>query len=481
MEEKKKSKKWIVVLIVLIILLAIGGIVGYLLYQHMQEEETTDTDWGDIYYEYLKEARDAEDMDEFGFEKGAKKQKIRFLESDDSDNPNMVVDYEKDGEDRVSIFFVIEEKVEYYNPEKESEVKLLYNIENEEYDWYLLTEDNNTEELTSIKEIKKGNIDAEYVFDTEDEREEQFVEVETEDEGIELDELEERSDLKKAIKDAVKEFKTVDDILTKDVKEEVEEKVEKIIENKKESINTNESSEFIQTGNYTLKYGKYIGYNYVETADPDSRYDIVIELTSDGLYKEVDTFSDGKEETYKGRYSIVDGSKYGMTGKLLEFNNDRGIFQITKNNEFSYVAGAGSVFKYEEEKTTDSDNKLVIKTLTGVSKITETDEGIQFGDRLVKYGRYENKYIASQINEPEAYSILTIKPNGEFHLKANVDDSGNMITPIDEDGTFYIEENLEEYPGTYSDFINFKTESGMKFSLYSILSNQWTGYEYVGE
>ena len=479
MEEKKKSKKWIVLVIVLILLLIIGGIAGFFLYQKMQEEETVETDWGDMYYEYLEKAQKSKNQNKYGFEDGAKNKKIRFLESDDTDNPNMIMNYEKDGEDRVSIYFVVEDKIEYYNPETESEVKLLYNIENEDYNWYLLAEKDETEELTSLNEIKKGNTVAEYIFESEEEREEQFIEVETDDEGIELDDLD-NEDLEDAIKDAVKDFKNDDKIITKKIKSEVANKVLEIEEKKNEKENEKTELDYIEAGTYTLKYGKYVGENYIETANPDSRYDIVIELKKDGLYSEVDTFSDGKEETYNGRYSIVDGSKYGMIGKILELNNDRGIFSISGNNEFSYVAGTGGSFEYQEEKESNN-SKLVIETLNGVSHITETDEGIQFEDTLLKYGKYENKYIAEQIQKPNAYSILTLKPNGEFHIKANVDDSGNMITPIDEDGTFYIEENFEEYPGTYVNFINFKTESGIEFSLYSIMSNQWTGYEYIGE
>lgn len=168
---------------------------------------------------------------------------------------------------------------------------------------------------------------------------------------------------------------------------------------------------------------------------------------------------------------------------MLELNNDRGIFSVIGNNEFCFVAGTGGIFEYQEEKTSNSGSRqLVVETLSGTSNVKETDEGIQFEDKLLKFGKYENKLIGDQILNNSAYSILTLKPNGEFHLKANVDvDSGDMITPVDEDGTFYIEENVEDFPGTYSDYLIFETESGIEFTLYSAMSNQWTGYEYVGE
>ena len=478
MEEKKKSKKWIFIVLILILLLAIGGFIGFKLYEKSQEEETTETNWGDRYYEFLVEAEKSNNKNEYGFTSEAKNRKIRFLESDDKDNPNMIMNYEIDDEDRVSKYFDVEETIEYYTQEKESEVTLLYNIENNNSDWYLLSENDETEELTSINEIKNGNIEAEYTFNSEDEREEKFVEVEVEDEGIELDNLKEKAELKDAIKDAVEDFKDDDKIITEEVKIDVEEKVKEIKDNKNDKDKNND---YIQAGKYTLKYGKYVGENYLETDNAYSKYDIIIELKADGMYSETNILSDGRENTYNGRYSIVDGSEYGMSVKILKLNNDRGVFSINGNNEFSYLAGAGTTLKYQEETNSKTNNKLVIKTINGTSKIKETNEGIQFEDKLIKFGKYENKYIAEQIQEPSAYSILILKPNGEFHLKANVDDSGNMISPIDEDGTFYIEENLEEYPGTYSDFLNFETESGIKFSLYSAMSNQWTGYEYVGE
>lgn len=479
---EKKNKKGIVIAIILILLLILGGIGGYFLYNNLEDNETVGTVWGDRYYEYLEKAQEAEDKNKYGFEEGAKEQKIRFLQSNNSDNPNMVINYEKDGEKRVSIYFIIEEKIEYYNPKKKSKVKLLYNIEDNEYDWYLLAENNETEEVTSIEEIKKGNKEAEYIFSNKEEKEETFIEVETTDEEIKLGELQEKEQLKEAIKNAISEYKTDDKIITEEVKKNVEERVKEIEETKKNKEEMqNASLNFIQAGNYTLKYGKYVGYNYETTDNPNSRYDIIIELKSDETYAETDKMSSGKEEKFSGTYSIVDASTFGMAGKVLKFNDDRGMFLVTGNNEFSFIAGTGAKFEYQEETTSIS--KLVVKTANGDSKTTVTDEGIKVGTTMIKYGKYENKLIASQVSVGNtAYSILTIKPDGKFHIKANVDIStGNVITPMDEEGTFYIEENVEEYPGIYSDFINFKTESGTEFTLYTVMSNQWTGYEYVGE
>lgn len=475
---KKKSKKGLIA-IVFIVLLVVGGIGGYFLYQELESKETVGTDWGDKYYEYLENAQKSEEKNKYGFEDGAKEQKIRFLQADNSENPNMVMDYEKDGENRVSIYFIVEEKIEYYNPETESEVKLLYNIEDEEYEWYLLSEKDETEEVTSIEEIKKGNKEAGYVFSSEEEKKEVFIEVETEDEGIKLGELQEKEQLKEAIKNAVSNYKTDDTILTETVKAEVQEKVKEVEEAKAaKEIAQNANLGFIQAGSYTLKFGKYVGTDYEATDNPNSKYDITIELKEDGTYTRTNKKASGAEETFTGKYSIVDASNYGMTGKVLQLDGDNGIFLVSGNNEFSFMAGTGAKLEYQEEA------ELTIETVNGVSTITITDEGIKFdSDTIIKYGKYENKIIKTQVPEGNrAYSILTIEPGGKFHIKANVDvDTGNTITPIDEDGTFYIKENVEEYPGTYSDFVYFKTESGKEFVLYSIMSNQWTGYEYVGE
>ncbi len=472
---EKKGKKGLLIFILIILLVAVGAVVGLKLYNKTEEKETVGTDWGDKYYEYLKKAQETEEKNKYGFENGAKEQKIRFLQANNSDDPNMVMEYEKDGEKRASIYFIVEDKIEYYMPETKSEVKMMYNIKKDDYDWYLLAEKEGKEEVSSVKEITQRNTQPEYKFENEEEKQEVFIEVETEDNSIKLEDIDNKEKLKENIKNAISEYTTDNKIITEEVKTEVQEKAKEIETKKLTQQALNANSEHLTVGSYTLKYGKYVGSDRKGGSDASGiPYDITIEIKADGTYNQTDKMQTGEIEEYKGTYTIDHGGAVA-DAYMLVFS-EGGMFIVTGNNEMCFAAGSGSKLTYQEEK---------VKVITehGKSEVIITNEGIKIGKDMIKYGTYENKLIKTQIpNNSNAYSIITIQPGGKFHIKTNVDISGgNIITPVDEDGTFTIRENVEEYPGTYEDFINFKTNSGMEFTLYTSMNNQWTGYEYTGK
>ena len=324
MEEKvKKSGKKIAIISMVILLVIIGaGIGGYFVYEAMELKKPISTQWGETYYSYTKEVATTENEEEKNSSglNNLENAKIQFCEIDKDEVPVMVVSYFKDGQEYSNIYYIEEGKVNNRIYNEPSKVELLYNIERQEYIWYVNTNTETKEEYTPVKNIveigiRKGlasgetiedpteiakvveNVELlteskEYVF--ENGAETSIETLEGEKIGIsKFDEMLIRPDvnvnevdfsinstekeMKKAMESGVQGYQTQEQIATEEVKQEVAKKEAELTEQKqriemaKEEIRKKEEEERkITSENIQAKIGEnlkwfvvaYLGTDY---------------------------------------------------------------------------------------------------------------------------------------------------------------------------------------------------------------------------
>ena len=289
---KKKSKKAkIVIIVICIILILVAlGVGGFFAYQYVQENQTVGTAWGDTYYAYLKQASETEEDWEkqlYGIKPEMQNTKLQFCETKENQAPFMVMSYEKDGEQYLNTYYINEEgNVNFVLHEMPSTLELLYNIQLQQYIWYIHTESENTDTYKPLDNDKKlaqnndqenninetntanvanvtnitnenttENVDeiTEYIISKDEETTQETVDGENItitkfDETFVRPEIEESAkidfnidlivkEIKQTIEEAIKGFKIESEIVTDDVEKQVEEKVNEV-ENTKQQMET---------------------------------------------------------------------------------------------------------------------------------------------------------------------------------------------------------------------------------------------------
>lgn len=135
------------------------------------------------------------------------------------------------------------------------------------------------------------------------------------------------------------------------INEDIKNKNDVVNDNTLKSNNDNEQRE-LKVGEYTLKYGKYIGDSYeygtagFDEDDSVSLFTIIYTLNSDGTY----TYSSTSGEIEKGTYTVIDLSTIDMyfnEKSGIEFSNGT-ILAVPDNNTLQVMAGAMETFIYQE-------------------------------------------------------------------------------------------------------------------------------------
>ena len=266
-KKSKKSKKAIITIIVILILVALG-VGGFFAYQYVQENQTVGTAWGDTYYAYLKQASETETQSEkelYGINQDMQNAKIEFCEIKENEAPAMVMTYEKDGKQYLTTYYINKEgEVKYTAHNMPSTLELLYNIELEQYIWYINTESestntykpliNSTDITVQESTTSEGKTETtEYIISKDEETTQETVDGENItltkfDETFVKPEIEESAkidfnidlivkEIKQTIEEAIKGFKIESEIVTDDVEKQVEEKVNEV-ENTKQQMET---------------------------------------------------------------------------------------------------------------------------------------------------------------------------------------------------------------------------------------------------
>lgn len=403
MEEKKSKKGIIIAVIITLIVLVAAAIGGYFIYKNMEGDKSSSigTDWGDTYYTYLANEKEAEVPT---IQKDAERYEVQFIPLKENQTPVMTVKYNAEKDDKERVYFGI------YHIKEDNTVtgftkvattgdfstELLYNRESEEYKWYVKLEDDennitysdiekeiakseitfnneNTENTNGMEEYIKANEDSEYVFTKTDmpvatieettaisKFEETFIvpnsvpEIKT----ITINAIDNVEEAKEEIKGAVSDYKPIENLVTEEVKQsvaeqttnitnrenaikEAEEAAKKAAEEKAKKEAEEEAKKGIKAGSYTLKYGTYKsewGYTYT--------------LKSDGTYKYsgITGSSSGKYKVYYYK-GFKDEVEEEPAGWIIEFTPNSSStheesFYIKANNQFTALQYANT-FKWK--------------------------------------------------------------------------------------------------------------------------------------
>lgn len=197
-----KLKTRIILLIIFVILIA-GGITGGVLYLNNNKEEKADTEaevsWEDA---YLKELKNEENFEEL------KDIKISLCDLNQDEVPELIAFCANTiNEYVINIFNIKDNKTEKteYTFDEEFDVEYMYNVNNEEYNWYIVTEETDTvyelnledeNKITEASNVKNSN---EYIVIAEASK-------------IEFDKTEEETEINKLLETAKNEYITNEEL-----------------------------------------------------------------------------------------------------------------------------------------------------------------------------------------------------------------------------------------------------------------------------
>ena len=375
-----KNIKKIGIIVACFILVIICFITGYLVKMRQEENKTTGTEWGDLYIENISKRINEEIKDEeTGIKNAITPINVRYIENKGK-NPVMVLDYSVNKTDTynggmVEIDYITEDnKVKFYRfyegkSQKDINIKYMYNIEKDEYDWYIaitngdiynedkyisktyeplsvfieaqrkITSANNTDDenmyLQVTKEMQEYENNNKYIFKygEDDKFNKEFIEL---DESINYD-SKYSFNIDMSIKELIKltreyiqkQYKTDDQLVTDEVQEKVKtesaeiktklEEETKKVEEEKAAKEAEEDIKGLKVGKYTLKYGTYkgSGKNY----NSGENYTCTFILNSDGTCTYTRITGETTEK-YSGKYEVTRDSWYGIeyTGESAAFD-----------------------------------------------------------------------------------------------------------------------------------------------------------------
>ncbi len=253
---------------------------------------------------------------------------------------------------------------------------------------------------------------------------------------------------------------------------------------------------------YNIENEAYSWYLHTETDEQDS-YKSLNAVLEDPDNNEADyTIKKGeetKQETVSGdeitlskfdetfvEPEVDTGDKVdfsiALEPKELRENIEKGVEEFKKQDEIITdevkSETESKVEEVEETKKSIEQAKEEVKKEEERKKAEELAKGLTVGSVTLKYGKYVSD--VSQMDS-SMYGTLILRPNGEFHIKANCE-GGYPYKTLDNDGTYRVSKVENSFE--YFDGLTFTTDNGVTFSLEAHsggrLSDQWHGYTYVG-
>lgn len=462
--KKKNNKKKIALVIAIIIVLLAGGAgAGIWLYLSNQEDQKEEKvlEWGDVYLEILNDDKKLENMEEM---------KIGLIDLDQDKIPELIVQGINSAKERIATVYKINEqnKVDTLNimMNEDFSFKLVYDLKVDKYVWYAVAKE--TAESPEVydlniesKKYKQELLDRDYkndlvIVDTnqskmidfskelsKDERKEKFNEAKDEyvdTEEMITDEVEEKVELAKAIRD----IKKIDES-----KEIVYSAVSKKIGNaiyEYPCININ--SEEIKAINSEIEKE----YGFSSTMTQNNYFDIIGPETEEISYKytinknvlSVIAWKGGNENIWADAYIVDLKTSKKLTAEELinqyGFKKNDVITKATEavNNEFNTIIqkektaiGSGWENLYGE-KTVD-EWKLEIAPYIEKLKVFVNDK-----NELCILGQYQHgggqwsccQTVVINITNGYKLSELTFKDGTSFeHYVVNYQQPENTTTP----------------------------------------------------
>ncbi len=359
-------KKKIIIITVIILLIAaiIGGlfVAKNLLSGKTEEKKTTGVEWGDLYYDFFKDQYNDEEL---------KNKKLQFIQLDENQKPAMLFSYE-DAKNKILKILVIDSenkvKTKSFETEKDNEldVKMLYNVKEEKYNWYEHEKKADESEVFTrldskdIEEEKEITEDKIFEFTKEEMTEkeetqgelpsiskfnETFIDTEkTADNQTEVENMD-KDELVEKLKEAIEKYKDNSE-LVEELKDKIEEKL-KELETKKEEIEKEKAK--IEEKKAALE--QYLGKDINKTGSELSLKNAGASAGTEYSNEEVIMSSDfGKDsinyillqkgETYT-LYGVKIGMSFSEANKALESNGYMADHS-GNNNSYYYIDSNGS-------------------------------------------------------------------------------------------------------------------------------------------
>ena len=176
--KKKKSKKPLIITIIVLVVLVLCALGGFFIWKYIKDNESVGTTWGDTYYAYLKEGTEQKDYasrEKYGLQQNMSNVTLQFAEIEEDKAPAMIMNYEENDANYVNVYHINNEnKVVNVSYKEPSKVELLYNIELKQYIWYVHVEKANEDLYMPIKvdeekltENAQNNLDDNVIGNTE--------------------------------------------------------------------------------------------------------------------------------------------------------------------------------------------------------------------------------------------------------------------------------------------------------------------------
>ena len=371
-KKKLDKKKKIIIISSVIIVLLIISIVTFIFVNQKQQTKKKDPeikeDWGKKYYNYLKSIDKKDKYDDAGIPKNTKNMELGFYKVEDIEKPIMIINYEKDKEDYSNIYYIKNNKVNSVINEQPADVRLLYDIEKEDYVWFLHIPNGNEEKnkdlyknLISLIENTEEVKEADYTIGSDDKTsqvtgdgtnielskyDETFINPKTTTWNFDFS-LKKINKLKEAIIKCIKNINKEKKLVNDDIKKAVEKKLKEIKEtqekietakteleknastsntNINDASTNNQSTSSNTSGNLNLS-GAEIKYGTHNVYNPDGKLVGSITIKNDGTYQvSGEVFS--RVEKKLGKYHIdkenvsQDGTPIYVDALCLETNAD---------------------------------------------------------------------------------------------------------------------------------------------------------------
>lgn len=289
-------------LIIIISIILICGILvcGYIFKDKIfgSKDKKLSTVWGETYYVYLKDINETKEYKKAGLPDNVKGAKVNFISVSDIKDPVMTITYDKDSKEYTNVYYINNDKVDAIVYDDSTNVKLLYDVEKDTYNYYSETVNGDTTYYKNLKDQinSKNNKDSsktiiveEYVFSDNDKetitdasgnevslskKDEKFIEVSVQDKSFIYSSDTTKDELNKIVEKQVSIYEDISKTIeankkvVEKLKEELVAKQEKIKSIKEENLKIEEqkkeASNEIKVGNYGIKFGTYNGQDAVE-------------------------------------------------------------------------------------------------------------------------------------------------------------------------------------------------------------------------
>lgn len=382
-KNKKKGKVKVIQLIIFLLIIAVVGIIVAFIVNKEDITDIVDMSSDDdkivsLYYENLKKYETDEmykETDEWNFTLYKMKSveyPVLVAESKDKEDTNYCI-----------IYYIKDDKVIEKKYSHESKVECLFNTDKEEYGYYLIENDGITITYTLlndlINEVENPFKFSVAVKDNDGARDGKTNEtikiIPTDEHFIKVSGIfrkmfmlrNEEEDIKKELKNGLKNLKYLEDLIDSDIENDIKEKLAKIRKQQEEvkeykekhgttsdtntsnnssltntnlnnnsktennSTNsstgmTNSNTDVIQVGKYTIKIGTYKGK--AQGMD-GSYYDVILKINENNLTIDGQTLS----YSIKDNYIIANGFE---------------MFQVNGNNSIQQLAGDLTTLTYQE-------------------------------------------------------------------------------------------------------------------------------------